>query len=130
MTSNINGGGHHGHPPKKFQFQKGVSGNPRGRPKGTRNLRTDLAEELAEKIPIREDGRTRRISKQRAMIKGAVAKAIQGDQRALSNIIALQLRFFADEMANDNQAATSPQDRAILDDFLRRYLERQANKDK
>ena len=35
-------------PPKTAQFQKGKSGNPRGRPKNARNLKTDLAEELAK----------------------------------------------------------------------------------
>ena len=33
-------------PPKRTQFKPGQSGNPRGRPKGTKNLKTDLAEAL------------------------------------------------------------------------------------
>ncbi len=28
-------------PPKRTRFQPGQSGNPRGRPKGTKNLKTD-----------------------------------------------------------------------------------------
>ncbi len=35
-------------PPKHTRFKPGQSGNPRGRPKGTKNLKTDLIEELGE----------------------------------------------------------------------------------
>ena len=56
-------------PPKAKQFKPGRSGNPKGRPKGSRNLATDLAAELGEQITVREEGRSRRISKQRALIK-------------------------------------------------------------
>jgi hypothetical protein len=38
----------HAKPPKHTRFQPGQSGNPRGRPKGTKNLKTDLIEELGE----------------------------------------------------------------------------------
>ncbi len=38
----------YGKPPRHTRFQPGRSGNPRGRPKDTKNLKTDLIEELAE----------------------------------------------------------------------------------
>jgi len=38
-----------------------------GAPKGTLNLVTDLTAELSEKVTIREDGRSRTITKQRAL---------------------------------------------------------------
>jgi hypothetical protein len=56
----------YGKPPKSGQFKRGESGNRRGRPRGSLKLATDLAAELNEQITVREDGRARRVSKQRA----------------------------------------------------------------
>jgi hypothetical protein len=58
----------YGNPPKATRFKPGHSGNPKGRPKGSRNLATDLAAELGEQITVREEGHSRRITKQRALI--------------------------------------------------------------
>ena len=88
----------YGKPPKATQFEKGKSGNPRGRPKGSLNLATDLTAELGENITIREDGRPRKVSKQRALIKSLMAKALQGDVRATASLLALYARVI-----NDNQ---------------------------
>ena len=73
------GGVGYGKPPKKTRFKKGRSGNPKGRPKGTKNLKTDLAEELAERINLSEGGQKITISKQRAMLKSLMIKAVKGD---------------------------------------------------
>jgi hypothetical protein len=61
----------YGKPPKHTQFKPGKSGNPQGRPKGTKNLKTDLAEELCEKILVHEGGQARKLSKQRALVKAS-----------------------------------------------------------
>lgn len=79
----------YGKPPKAKQFKRGRSGNPKGRPKGSLNLATDLTAELGEHITVREDGRSRKVSKQRALIKSLMAKALQGDIRATAALLAL-----------------------------------------
>ena len=79
----------YGRPPKHGRFAPGQSGNPKGRKKGSKNLATDLAEELAEKIRVREGVRERSVSKQRAILKALVAKALKGDTRAAHLLIGL-----------------------------------------
>lgn len=111
----------YGRPPKGGQFKPGQSGNPKGRRKGSKNLATDLAEELGETIRIREGDRNLRVSKQRAMLKALVSKALKGDARAASLLIAL----VAQATQNPTDAPASAEelsglDRKILDDFLAR----------
>jgi len=91
-----------GKPPKHTQFKKGKSGNPKGRPKGSLNLSTDLAAELGEQITLREGGRSRRVSKQRALIKSLLAKALQGDVRATTAVLALYARVITESPEEPN----------------------------
>jgi hypothetical protein len=83
----------YGKPPKKTRFQPGQSGNPRGRPKGTKNLKTDLVEELREKVVVREGEQSRRVSKQRAVVKTLVTRTLKGDARAASLLTSLMMRL-------------------------------------
>ena len=48
-----------GNPPKHTQFRKGTSGNPRGRPKGSKNLATYLMEAARDQVSATVDGRIR-----------------------------------------------------------------------
>jgi hypothetical protein len=82
----------YGKPPEHSRFKKGKSGNPKGRPKGSRNLKTDLTEELQEKILVREGDNPVRISKQRAIVKTLVAKTLKGDARITNTFVNLVLR--------------------------------------
>lgn len=111
----------YGRPPKSGQFKRGKSGNPKGRPKGSLKLATDLAAELNEQITIREDGRQRRVSKQRALIKSLMAKALQGDVRANTAVLALYARVITD-LPGDQESVVDNIELQILRRFAPKLL--------
>lgn len=111
----------YGKPPKSGQFQKGKSGNPRGRPKGARGLKTDLKAELGERVTITENGRTRKLTKQQLMVKQLTAKAVKGDMRAISKLAELAISLLGPEdEIPESTSRISPEDDAILQQFIER----------
>ena len=112
----------YGRPPQASRFRPGQSGNPSGRPKGAKSLTTDLAEELGEVIRIREGDRELKVSKQRAMLKALVAKALKGDARAANLLITLVAKATLEETQAQPQSAEAlaDVDCQILDAFLAR----------
>lgn len=111
----------YGKPPKAKQFKRGESGNSKGRPKGSLNLATDLTAELGEHITVREDGRSRKVSKQRALIKSLMAKALQGDVRASAALLALYARVIT-EAPEDQNEPLDAEELQILRRFAPRLL--------
>lgn len=107
----------YGNPPKHSQFKKGKSGNPKGRPKGSKNLKTDLEEELQEKIHIKEAGTTKSVSKQRAVVKAMLSKALSGDVKAANMLMALLLKLIPEKESDPSEADLTPTDLQILADF-------------
>jgi len=112
----------YGRPPRSGQFKRGKSGNPKGRPKGSLKLATDLAAELNEQITVRENGRPRRVSKQRALIKSLMAKALQGDVRANAAVLALYARVIT-ELPDDEESVVEENELQILRQFAPRLLQ-------
>jgi replication-associated recombination protein RarA len=79
-------------PPASGRFKPGKSGNPQGRPKGSRNFLTLLEQELNKTISVTENGRKRKLTRLQAIVKRMVNSALAGDQRALLNLLEIMKR--------------------------------------
>jgi hypothetical protein len=76
-------------PPEYTRFKKGVSGNPRGRPKGKLNMATMLERTLREKVVVNEHGRSRTFTKLEVAVRQLIDQATSGELKALQLLSAL-----------------------------------------
>lgn len=79
----------YGRPPREHRFKPGNSGNRTGRKKGSRNVKTLLAEEMKSRIDIKINGRARRLTKAEAIVKLTAQKALSGDDRSMDRLYRL-----------------------------------------
>ena len=104
----------YGKPRKNSQFQKGISGNPTGRPKKARDLGARLLREANSLMPISENGRTMRISKHEVVIKMMINNAMKGKPSDLRMYFALYPQAFekvalmAAQKMSDNAGLKDP----------------------
>ncbi len=109
-------------PPRHNQFKKGQSGNPNGRPKGSRNFATDVKATLQQGVRVTEGGKPRTVSTQFATLLRLREKALSGDGRALDRLLELA-RLYNDEDLTESTKLSSG-DAEILEAFTARQLRR------
>ena len=89
----------YGRPPRHTRFKKGQSGNPKGRPNGSKNAATLLKEALHEEVVVSENGRRRKVTKLEAAMKQLANRAAAGDHRSLQ--LLLQQLLTIDRKSSD-----------------------------
>jgi Family of unknown function (DUF5681) len=68
-----------GKPPKRTQFKKGRSGNPKGRPPKKPDLYAELAKVLGGKVTIITDGQPETVTVQQALLRRLRDEALRGE---------------------------------------------------
>jgi hypothetical protein len=66
-----------GKPPKRTQFKKGRSGNPKGRPRKRPDLYSELTKVLREKVTV--EGQQERVTVQQALLRRLRDQALRGE---------------------------------------------------
>lgn len=107
-----------GKPPRENRFVKGVSGNPKGRPKGSMNLSTVINKIGGEPINVTENGRIRTITKNEAVVHQLMKKALSGDLRAMKDYLRLQQFSELSEEVEDSSPVLRETDVSIMKNVL------------
>lgn len=116
----------YGKPPKKNQFQKGKSGNPKGRPKGAKSFGSAVRKQLSEKVQLIQNGKPRKVSKADAVIMRVMKDALEGKPRAQTEILRMAQTYLPDDTQSDAlEQPVAAEDQAIIDAFVKRMLAQQ-----
>jgi len=107
-------------PPVQTRFQKGRSGNPRGRRKGVRNVKTEMMQIVEAPVRVTRNGRPRNVPAVVAVLQIQMAHALQGDVRAVKAVFEIMDKYgLLDAAPSDTPSAVAAELAA-----LRVYLER------
>src|SRR3954464_11100940 len=74
-------------PPVHTRFKPGQSGNPSGRVKGSKNLKSLFHKILNEEISLQDGSDTRKVSKAEAIMRRLIIGALKGDSRSLMTLM-------------------------------------------
>ena len=110
-------------PPVEHRFKDGVSGNPRGRPKGAKNIALQIQDVLTETVPITVEGRQKKVPAIVASLMVTRMKALGGDHKAQDRLLRIARDVALLQLPEDEGAhALTPGAEADLEALLRRYL--------
>ena len=111
----------YGKPPLTTRFKPGQSGNPRGRKKGRKDFRVEIAEMLEARVTVMEGGKKKTVTSRAATLMRLREKALRGDAKAIDRLIQLAAQHASEEEAAGRERAFTLEE----EDILARYVEAQ-----
>jgi hypothetical protein len=119
----------YGRPPKNFRFKKGRSGNPAGKrkkPSKPPDIKALLERELNKAVTVRNGKQVKILTKAAAGIEQLVDQFAKGDRNARRDLIPLCEKLGValtnrDALKTALEDALSPEDEALLADFVKRH---------
>ena len=110
----------YGRPPRHTRFLPGRSGNPKGRPKGSKNFSTLFSEELAQPVTLTENGKRRRMPKWKALAKQVINKALNNDPKAAALVFDQIRRSEGSAEGPVAIEVNQPENKLVMESIIRR----------
>jgi hypothetical protein len=109
-----------GKPQKSTQFSKGKSGNPNGRPKGSKNLATVFREIAQEQVTVTEGGRKRTMNKAHAIMVQLTNKAVSGERWAIQSYLQTDRLYSLSETTEEIPSELTQRNKEVMTGFINR----------
>jgi hypothetical protein len=107
-----------GRPPLATRWKPGQSGNPKGRPKGSRPVGAVLQDIIQQKVPVTENGKTRRIPALEVILRRLTNDAMRSDPRAIKLLLSLVDRYGESPQTTLQLREMLAEDEEILAQYL------------
>jgi hypothetical protein len=111
----------YGRPPIGRRFQKGKSGNPRGRPRRPKDLASLLKRALDTRVTVVEQGTRRKLTKREIVIAQLVEKCAGADLRATKLLLDMLQTFERGAPAAPGDPMSSAPTRTSIRRFARSW---------
>lgn len=109
-------------PPKAGQFDPGQSGNPAGKPKGARSMRTLLVELLDQPVTMSIKGVQHQVSAKQAVLNRLLMQALTGKTQDADLLVRLIKHALPEQFADEPSDHLSADETDILQRMVNKAL--------
>jgi len=117
----------YGKPPKEKAFQKGRSGNPKGRPRGAPNFSGVLRKVMTEELSVTQGARQLTMTAFEAMIRKLRQEALAGKAKSVEILLALMREHCPELLAQEVKRTLAADDQLLIADYMTRISGSQEN---
>jgi hypothetical protein len=109
-----------GKPDPKYAWKPGQCPNPKGRPKGSKNIKTLIKASQRKTVTVNKGGRPRKLTINEVGLHGLEQEVLRGSRSAFLTYLELQDRYQDRDELNTSMQALLSEDEAIIAYMLAR----------